>query len=143
MSILKEDVWDEPGMLGRSSQRPSFWFRRLTFGRLHMHISLATDEIQDCMSKITIYNRLSALRAERGMSRQDLAKALDIGYQTVVVLERGEYNPSLELALRISQLFALPVEDIFSYIPPRPLDREAYCVVEGEHNERFQTDHDG
>lgn len=91
-----------------------------------MHISLATDEIQDCMSKITIYNRLSALRAERGMSRQDLATALDIGYQTVVVLERGEYNPSLELALRISQLFALPVEDIFSYIPPRPLDREVY-----------------
>ncbi len=105
MSILKEAVWDEPGMLARSSQRSSFWFRRLTFGRLHMHISLATDEIQDCMSNITIYNRLSALRAERGMSRQDLAKALDIGYQTVVVLERGEYNPSLELALRIISLY--------------------------------------
>lgn len=126
MSIHKEAIWDKPGMLARSSQRPSFWFRRLTFGRLHMHISLAIDEIQDCMSKITIYNRLSALRAERGLSRQDLAKALDIGYQTVVVMERGEYNPSLELALRISQLFALPVEDIFSYIPPRPLDREVY-----------------
>ena len=126
MSILKEAMWDEPGIPARSSQRPSFWFRRLTFGRLHMHISLATDEIQDCMSNITIYNRLSALRAERGMSRQDLAKALNIGYQTVVVLERGEYNPSLELALHISQLFALPVEDIFSYIPPRPLDSEVY-----------------
>jgi len=126
MSILKEAMWDEPGIPARSSQRPSFWFRRLTFGRLHMHISLTADEIQDCMSKITIYNRLSALRAERGMSRQDLAKALDIGYQTVVALERGEYNPSLELALRISQLFALPVEAIFSYIPPRPFDIEAY-----------------
>ena len=126
MSILKEAIWDEPGIPARSSQPSSIWFRRLTFGRLHMHISLAAAEIQDGMSKITIYNRLSALRAERGMSRQDLARALDIGYQTVVLLERGEYNPSLELALRISQLFALPLEDIFSYIPPRPLDREAY-----------------
>jgi len=126
MSILKEAVWDEPGIPARSSQRPSFWFRRLTFGRLHVHISLAANEIQDRMSTITIYNRLSALRAERGMSRQYLAKVLDIGYRTVVLLERGEYNPSLELALRISQLFALPVEAIFSYIPPGPLDREAY-----------------
>lgn len=126
MSILKEAIWDEPGIPARSSQRPSIWFRRLTFGRLHVHISLAAGEIQDYMSKITIYNRLSALRAERGMSRQDLARALDIGFQTVVVLERGEYNPSLELALRISQLFALPVEAIFTSIPAGLLDREAY-----------------
>ena len=126
MSILKEAIWDEPGIPAHSYQRPSFWLRSLTFGRLHVHISLAADEVQDCMPKITIYNRLSALRAERGMSRQDLAIALDIGYQTVVLLERGEYNPSLELALRISQLFALPVEAIFSSIPAEPLDREAY-----------------
>jgi putative transcriptional regulator len=126
MSILKEVIWDEPGIPARSSRRPSFWFRELTFGRLHMHILLAAAEIQDCMPKITLYNRLSALRAERGMSRQDLAKALAIGCQTVVLLERGEYNPSLELALRISQLFALPVEAIFSYMPPGPPDREAY-----------------
>jgi putative transcriptional regulator len=126
MSILKEAIWDEPGIPARSSQPPSIWFRRLTFGRLHMHISLAAAEIQDGMSKITVYNRLSALRAERGMSRQDLARALDIGYQTVVVLERGEYNPSLELALHISQLFALPVEVIFSSIPVGSFDTEAY-----------------
>ena len=126
MSILKEAIWDEPGIPARSSQPPSIWFRRLTFGRLHMHISLAAAEIQDGMSKITIYNRLSTLRAERGMSRQDLARALDIGYQTVVLLERGEYNPSLELALRISQLFALPVEVIFSSIPVGSFDTEAY-----------------
>jgi putative transcriptional regulator len=126
MSMLKEAIWDEPGIPARSSQPSSIWFRRLTFGRLHMHISLAAAEIQDGMSKITIYNRLSALRAERGMSRQDLARALDIGYQTVVLLERGEYNPSLELALRISQLFALPVEVIFSSIPVGSFDTEAY-----------------
>lgn len=126
MSILKEAMWDDSNVPARAYQRAPFWFRRWTFGRLHVHISLAADEIQNCMSKITIYNRLSALRAERGMSRQDLAEALDIDYQTVVLLERGEYNPSLELALRISQLFALPIEAIFSSMPPRPHDRETY-----------------
>ncbi len=42
MSILKEAMWDEPGIPAHSSQRPSFWFRRLTFGRLHMHMLLKT-----------------------------------------------------------------------------------------------------
>ena len=42
------------------------------------------------MTESTIYNRLPVLRAERGLSRQDLAKALGINYQTVGYLERGE-----------------------------------------------------
>jgi putative transcriptional regulator len=126
MSILKEAMCDDSHVPARAYQRAPFWFRRWTLGRLHVCISLATDEIQDRMSESTIYNRLSALRAERGMSRQDLAKELDIGFQTVVALERGEYNPSLELSLRIGQFFALPVEEIFSYIPQGLLDREVY-----------------
>src|SRR2546421_6348460 len=76
------------------------------------------------MPEIVIYNRLPVLRAERGMSRQDLAKALGINYQTVGYLERGEYNPSLELAFRISDFFGLPIEAIFSRKPFRPLSEE-------------------
>ncbi|HLX41181.1 MAG TPA: helix-turn-helix domain-containing protein [Ktedonobacteraceae bacterium] len=56
------------------------------------------------MAEITIYNRLAVLRAERGMSRLNLANALGINYQTVGYLERGEYNPSLELAFRLFEL---------------------------------------
>jgi DNA-binding XRE family transcriptional regulator len=47
-----------------------------------------------------VYNRLEVLRAERGLSRRQLADQLDINHQTVGYIERGDYNPSLELALR-------------------------------------------
>src|SRR5438874_4677997 len=78
------------------------------------------------MSEIKIYNRLAVLRAERGLSRLGLANALGINYQTVGYLERGEYNPSLELAFRISEFFGLPIEAIFSRKPFRPLSEEVY-----------------
>ena len=69
------------------------------------------------MPEMTIYNRLAVLRAERGLSRQDLARALGINYQTVGYLERGEYSPSLYLALRIAEYFEVPVEAVFSITP--------------------------
>jgi putative transcriptional regulator len=78
------------------------------------------------MAEAKIYNRLPVLRAERGLSRQDLANALGINYQTVGYLERGEYNPSLELAFRISEFFNLPIEAIFSRQPFKPLSTEFY-----------------
>jgi putative transcriptional regulator len=64
-----------------------------------------------------IYNRIAMLRAERGISRRQLAEALDVHYQTVGYLERGEYSPSLHLALRIAAYFEVPVEVIFSTEP--------------------------
>jgi putative transcriptional regulator len=73
-----------------------------------------------------IHNRLAVLRAERGMSRLDLARALDVNYQTVGYLERGDYSPSLELALRLSEVFGLPVEAIFSTRPFSPLSEQVY-----------------
>src|ERR1700680_1681131 len=60
------------------------------------------------------YNRIAVLRAERGLSRQGLADAVGVNYQTVGYLERGDYNPSLELAFRLSEVFGLPIEAIFS-----------------------------
>ena len=73
-----------------------------------------------------VYNRLAVLRADRGDSRQQLADALGINYQTVGFLERGDYAPSLELAMRISELFHLPVEAIFSLRPFKRLSEELY-----------------
>jgi putative transcriptional regulator len=64
-----------------------------------------------------IYNRISMLRAERGISRRQLAEALSVHYQTVGYLERGEYSPSLYLALRIAGYFEVPVEVIFATEP--------------------------
>ena len=68
-----------------------------------------------------IYNRLAVLRAERGLSRQDLADAVGVNYQTIGFLERGDYSPSLTLALALSEHFGVPVEAIFSSRPFQPL----------------------
>lgn len=73
-----------------------------------------------------LFNRLAVLRAERGLSRQALAEALHVNYQTIGYLERGEYNPSLDLAFRISDLFGVPIEAVFSRAPFTPLSAMLY-----------------
>ena len=69
------------------------------------------------MADDVLHNRIAMLRAERGVSRRDLADALGVHYQTVGYLERGEYSPSLEVALKMAEYFDVPVEVIFSLRP--------------------------
>jgi len=64
-----------------------------------------------------IHNRIAMLRVERGQTRREFAEALGVHYQTVGYLERGEYSPSLHLALRIAEYFDVPLEFIFSLRP--------------------------
>jgi putative transcriptional regulator len=73
-----------------------------------------------------LYNRLAVLRTERNLSRQELADAVGVNYQTIGYLERGEYNPSLDLALRAAEHFRLPVEAIFSRRPFAPMSVQIY-----------------
>lgn len=61
-----------------------------------------------------VFNRLEEIRTMRGLSRQELAVAGGVHYQTIGYLERGEYSPSLVLALRIAKILEKPVEKIFS-----------------------------
>lgn len=58
-------------------------------------------------------NRLRLLRAERGWSQQKLADRLEVSRQSINSIETGKYDPSLPLAFRISELFSLPIEEIF------------------------------
>ena len=58
-------------------------------------------------------NRLKVLRAERDWSQQDLAERLAVSRQSVNAIETGKYDPSLPLAFRIADLFALAIEDVF------------------------------
>jgi DNA-binding XRE family transcriptional regulator len=77
-----------------------------------------------------VHNRIALLRSEQGVSRRDLADVLGVHYQTIGYLERGEYNPSLHLALRIAEFFGVPVEVIFSIEPfPRLGDAKATTLV--------------
>ena len=83
-----------------------------------------------------LHNRIAVLRAERGLSRQQLSDAIGVNYQTIGYLERGDYNPSLELAFRLSEVFGVPIEAIFSRQPLRPMSEELYHRPESEHRER-------
>jgi DNA-binding XRE family transcriptional regulator len=65
-----------------------------------------------------LYNRIAVLRAERGISRQELADAMDVNYQTIGFLERGDYS--------LGEYFGLPVEAIFSKQPFQPLSQQVY-----------------
>ncbi|HJE59627.1 MAG TPA: helix-turn-helix transcriptional regulator [Nocardiopsis listeri] len=64
-----------------------------------------------------VHNRIAMLRAERQVSRRELADALGVHYQTIGYLERGEFSPSLYLALRIARYFDVRVEVVFSTEP--------------------------
>ena len=66
-------------------------------------------------------NRIALLRADRGVSRRDLADSVGVNPQTIGYLERGDYKPSLELALKIAEFFGVPVEALFSLRPFPPL----------------------
>jgi DNA-binding XRE family transcriptional regulator len=71
-----------------------------------------------------LYNRLPMFRAERGMSRRELADLVGVNPQTIGFLERGEYGPSLVLALKIAAVFGVPVETLFALHPFQPLGAE-------------------
>jgi putative transcriptional regulator len=87
---------------------------------------VAPNEMSAAPGESGLYNRIAVLRAERGVSRQELADALGVNYQTIGFLERGDYGPSLKLAFAISAYFALPIEAIFSTKPMRPLSQQVY-----------------
>lgn len=60
-------------------------------------------------------NRLEALRKEHGIKQEELAAALEVSRQTISSLEKGRYNPSIQLAFKIARFFHLSIEDIFIY----------------------------
>jgi len=84
-------------------------------------------------------NRLKVFRAMHNITQESLARRLGVTRQTVISIETGRYDPSIELAFRISRLFNASIEDIFLYEgkpgefhgtppcqPPETLSEEAY-----------------
>ena len=64
-----------------------------------------------------VLNRVEELRLAKGLTRQQLADAIGVHYQTVGYLERGEYSPSLVLALKIAAALEAEVPEVFSIKP--------------------------
>jgi putative transcriptional regulator len=113
MFSRKPPVKDERDIAQDTYQHAPAWFYRFVLGRLVISLSMTSAHARTHRPGVTLHNRLAILRVEHGMSRQDLAGELAISHQTVIALEHGEYIPSLDLALRLGQLFSLPVEEIF------------------------------
>ncbi|RPI80664.1 MAG: transcriptional regulator [Chloroflexi bacterium] len=60
-------------------------------------------------------NRLEELRTQFGLTQQDLAERVEVSRQTIISLERGRYNPSIQLAFRLARQFGVAIEDLFLY----------------------------
>jgi putative transcriptional regulator len=65
-------------------------------------------------SEEPVFNQIEAIRDSLGLSRQELADLVGVHYQTIGYLERGEYSPSLVLALRIAKALKREVSELFS-----------------------------
>ncbi len=62
-----------------------------------------------------LYNRLKEYRAGKDMNQQQLGSLVGASRQTISLIERGDYSPSVTLALKIAQVFDTTVENIFRY----------------------------
>jgi putative transcriptional regulator len=61
-----------------------------------------------------IHNQVREMRNRLGITQEDLAKAVKVSRQTIIAIEKGNYTPSLLLALDLAHYFNAKVEDIFS-----------------------------
>ena len=60
-------------------------------------------------------NRLKEYRAKTGVNQSDMGRLVGVSRQTISMIERGDYSPSVTLALKIAKYFGVHVEDIFQY----------------------------
>jgi len=65
--------------------------------------------------KRILSNRITVLRAEKGLSQKDVADQLGVSRQTIISLEKNKYNPSLKLAFELAILFEVDINDVFQY----------------------------
>jgi putative transcriptional regulator len=63
--------------------------------------------------KFTLNNRIQELRNSINLTQQDLADAVNVTRGTILALEKGSYNPSLELAFRLALFFKVGIEKLF------------------------------
>lgn len=63
-----------------------------------------------------LVNRLKEYRARFNLSQTDLGKLAGVSRQTISLIERGDYNPSVTLALKIAKILNATVEELFSYL---------------------------
>jgi len=64
-------------------------------------------------AKLQIENKIHVCRAEKKITQQQLAEAINVTRATIVAIEKGNYNPSLELAFRLAKYFKKDINNLF------------------------------
>ena len=67
-----------------------------------------------------LYNQLKEYRLKLGINQTDLGKMAGVSRQTISLIERGDYSPSVTLALKLAKIWEVKVEDIFQYEEDEP-----------------------
>lgn len=60
-------------------------------------------------------NKIKVFRAMNDLTQEGLARAVGVTRQTILAIEKGKYDPSLDLAFRIARFFGVQIEEIFQY----------------------------
>mgnify|MGYP001419221613 CR=1 FL=1 len=60
-------------------------------------------------------NRIRTLRKEKGMTQEELSQRVGVSRQSIIAIETGKYNPSLELAYKLAKVFNLTIEEVFIF----------------------------
>lgn len=63
-----------------------------------------------------LYNHLKEFRARINVNQQEMGKLVGVSRQTISQIERGDYSPSVTLAIKIARIFNVNVEEIFDYV---------------------------
>ena len=73
-----------------------------------------------------LINCLKEYRAEMGINQSELGRRAGVSRQTISLIERGDYSPSVTLALKLASIFKVSVEDIFCYKEDEEKEEEGY-----------------
>ena len=67
------------------------------------------------MEKVPLLNKLKESRSDLGINQTEMGKLAGVSRQTISLIERGDYSPSVTLALKLAKICRVTVEDIFEY----------------------------
>ena len=90
----------------------------ITYSKVMTHINVIVQYILDIMEYISYIHsmeniKLKIARVEKGLSQQELADLVDVTRQTIGLIEKGKYNPTLNLCIKIAKAFNKTLNDLF------------------------------
>ena len=80
-----------------------------------MESQITIDANEKGAFEMALENRLKEYRARLGINQADMGKLAGVSRQTISLIERGDYSPSVTLALKLAKICQVTVEDIFTY----------------------------